>query len=425
MRDLFTKPLEAITWSDVESLRGWPESLTVEFKEALSAENGETDTWPTHGNLGKTAKTKLFKELVAFANTSGGQLVLGISERRAAGSPPLADEIKPLPRCANLAERFEQAAQAIDPPIPLLRVWPVIRDETSGEGILLFRVPQSRASPHRSIDKEVYVRRETRSVPVSMRDIQDMTLARGRRDRRIDEQFVLSAQRFGRWFEESPNDWSQWAGFQICALPIGGELEVGRLYGKPSPPRQSAYRLQFGQQTASFQSLMTDAADVTRPILRGLRQEWNRGRALSYLEFHSNGLIDFGSKVTLDHQKLFVSWILADVINTLRAAAFFRDQAGMHDLEYGLEWRVCGTPSKLPIDVWITDRHYGGSEIGTLQDLPLLFPRLSFGPLHEVDKLANIIFGDLCDASGARYAHVTELKVSRESQWWLSATRPN
>lgn len=43
MLALFTKPVELLTAEDAAAVVGWPESLTVEFKETLPARDGRTD----------------------------------------------------------------------------------------------------------------------------------------------------------------------------------------------------------------------------------------------------------------------------------------------------------------------------------------------------------------------------------------------
>ena len=114
--------------------------------------------WTTGGNVEQLGKARLFKEVVALANTSGGHLILGIAETK--DKPPAADKVTPVSHCLELAERLERAAQSIDPPIPLLGVRGV-PTEPDGAGVVVFRVPQSRSAPHRSVDKECYTRRGT------------------------------------------------------------------------------------------------------------------------------------------------------------------------------------------------------------------------------------------------------------------------
>ena len=95
-----------------------------------------------------------------------------------------------------------------------------------GSGIVIFRVPPSRAAPHRSIDKECYVRRGANSVPIGMREIQDMTLARGQRDRRVEERFATSTDKFARRFVRQNDGDQPRVGFRITAVSIGAEFNL-------------------------------------------------------------------------------------------------------------------------------------------------------------------------------------------------------
>ena len=97
------KRLEEVVAEDLRELMGWPESENVEYKRELS----QGEAWASRLELTDLSKRKLFKELVAFANTSGGRLFLGIGETP--DKPPRAEEIYPVPRCGDLADRLEQA----------------------------------------------------------------------------------------------------------------------------------------------------------------------------------------------------------------------------------------------------------------------------------------------------------------------------
>jgi hypothetical protein len=71
MPELFTKPLETIDSADVEGIIGWPEPLLVEYKAELPGRDGRPDPWIDGSKVGQYALDKLFKEVVALANTSG------------------------------------------------------------------------------------------------------------------------------------------------------------------------------------------------------------------------------------------------------------------------------------------------------------------------------------------------------------------
>ncbi len=127
MIPLFTEPLEQLTAEHVNTLVGEsvPEGQTVEFKQTLAANKGRTDPWLEGGeSIGKHARDDVLKEIVAFANSGGGNLVLGIVESK--DHPRRAAGINPLPRCHELVERFRlMARDCIDPQLPSLEVWGV------------------------------------------------------------------------------------------------------------------------------------------------------------------------------------------------------------------------------------------------------------------------------------------------------------
>lgn len=216
MRDLFTKPIETLTRTDVESVIGWPESLQVEYKRDLPGKDGRPDPWLTGGKVADFAKEKLFKEIVALANTSGGHLVIGVAETKE--GPPTADGISPIPRCVDLAERLEASAQSIDPPIPVLLVRG-IQTADGGSGVVLFRIPASRAAPLRSIDRECYIRRGTHSVPIDMRGIRDLIGVAWDNSERIERMFKRCESDFEQWSPQQVLRRSK-AAFQISAVPV-------------------------------------------------------------------------------------------------------------------------------------------------------------------------------------------------------------
>jgi predicted HTH transcriptional regulator len=184
---LFTKPFDGqLDGDDVSTLMGWPESGQVEFKKDIPERNGGLDPWHHGNDFTAYGRDKLFNEVVAFANTSGGHLVLGIDETES--KPPIAKVIHPIPRCHDLAERLSRSAQTIDPQIRGLLIRG-IEVGADGSGVVVFRVPESSAAPHRAPDLHAYVRRNTDSTPMSMREIQDVTLATRARGERIEARF--------------------------------------------------------------------------------------------------------------------------------------------------------------------------------------------------------------------------------------------
>ena len=86
MTDFFGKPLNQIDADDILSLTNTPEGQLFEIKSELAEKNGR-DIWykpPESGKQrkgpGDYAKQNIFKEVVAFANSEGGWLVIGLTE---------------------------------------------------------------------------------------------------------------------------------------------------------------------------------------------------------------------------------------------------------------------------------------------------------------------------------------------------------
>ncbi len=76
---LFTTSRTIPYASDPQSVLGWPESEQVEFKEALPGDNANAQ-WVNRNKIIDAAKAGLLKEVVAFANTAGGHVLLGFTE---------------------------------------------------------------------------------------------------------------------------------------------------------------------------------------------------------------------------------------------------------------------------------------------------------------------------------------------------------
>ena len=128
--------------------------------------------------IGDRARNKVLEEAVAFANAHGGALLIGIKESDT--KPPVAAEIKPLPRCAELAERLGlMFRECVEPQLPWLEVFGVPIEGKNG--VVVIRVGRSRLAPHRVKPTHVCpVRRADRCDSMTMREIQDMTLTGGK-----------------------------------------------------------------------------------------------------------------------------------------------------------------------------------------------------------------------------------------------------
>jgi hypothetical protein len=189
MTRLETMPLDDIAWGDLSALIGAEESLTLEFKRDLSSKKGGLHGWHEGGPLDPYARDALAQEVVAFANSWGGTLVLGAAER-SDGDRNVCDKLIPLPRASELAQQIEDSLNGvIEPPLPSLNCRAVASTDDPTRGIVLIRVARSTAAPHGfTAPARAYVRRGTRASPMSMGEIQTAFWDSRTRAGRIEEQ---------------------------------------------------------------------------------------------------------------------------------------------------------------------------------------------------------------------------------------------
>lgn len=296
MVPIFTKPIDRITLDDVRELvdAKFPEGSTVEFKQELPHKKKGEHPWLAGGDITDYSRDKLLAELVAFANAHGGTLILGISESRE--KPPRADEIKPIPRCGDLANRLiDQIRSCIEPKLPIITVQSVPTDD-DGSGVVIIRVQQSRSRPHRLVaDRQCYYRRADRSEAMTMREIQDLTLMADRGLREINCEFEDRRKRFEKWVEEpveSANTQEAF-GILVVAIPTAGDINVDRVYQKPDlVPQIRDFEGKVGG--ARIEIIIPHPPTRDRPILRGMYREGDSGKLNTYQKIHCNGIIEFG-----------------------------------------------------------------------------------------------------------------------------------
>ena len=299
-----------------------PESVQSEFKKSLPASKGKADAWLNGGSgIGDYARNRILEEVVAFSNAYGGALVLGIAEDGA--KPPVAANVAPLPRCADLAERFRMVFRdCVEPQLPTLDIVPVPTD--GDKGVIVFRTGRSRLGPHRVTPKLVCpVRRADRCEALSMREIQDMTLNLARGTERLERRLRERSRKFEEEFNhlETPDDAF---GFRMTAVPVGDETRFGSVYTGGNlieelrPPEVEIGRGLNNRDSRlrTIRSLHAMHFHDWRPILRAARVEesHNRGRRVeryAYAEIHADGLLEWG----------FVSNRLIRGFHTCRAAA--------------------------------------------------------------------------------------------------------
>lgn|GEM_PF-655676 len=120
----------------------WPESETLEFKQIL----------PKAGD--NATKQEFVKDVSAFANSGGGDLVYGISEKDGAAHTPIP-LMEPFD---GVTRRLEQVLEAgAEPRIRGIQFHPAAF--ASGGYVLVMRIPASFNGPHRCIGERRFVMR--------------------------------------------------------------------------------------------------------------------------------------------------------------------------------------------------------------------------------------------------------------------------
>lgn len=126
-------------------------------------------------------KEKLLKEIIAFANAEGGQLIIGIEE----DDNQVASEISGINSHLERAQKIQQWCDSnVEPPLKTVKADSIPIDESKGVIIVTIRASQN--APHRllkgqqSYNKHAYIRRNRDAMPMSMQEIHDLVRLRDR-----------------------------------------------------------------------------------------------------------------------------------------------------------------------------------------------------------------------------------------------------
>jgi hypothetical protein len=388
---MISKPLDQIAPEDITELRthGVCESQVVEFKQELPGERGRPDPWIAGGDFTSYARDRLFREIVAFANAQGGTLILGVNET--GDEPPRAGEILPVPRVHDLAMRLEEAAHAcIDPRLPSLQVRGIVTDGAAG-GVLIFRVSPSPLGPHRVAgDGHAFIRRGSRTVKMTMREIQDLTLDLARGAERLDALFAARAAAFGLWLQHSPP--GELGAYRITAVPLAPLPKTQRIAQAPAIP--GPYVIEEGNTKTD---LLVPSHGCVRPIVRGLRL-YARDDSVR-VDLLESGLVDFWHRSPLG-QGLHVELtrFFAAYLSVLDRVGWIRSFAEASDWEFAVELglAVRGLPHR---ELVFGVLHNPGTTVD-IADVPITFPRVPFRSHSDREKIINLVLRDLLDSAG-------------------------
>jgi Putative DNA-binding domain len=154
MLDLRSKAdLERLVAEDVQ------ESLTLDYKDAAA--------------LGKASqqRNELFKDVSAFANSAGGQIVYGIQESDQ--HPVRVQDADAVDTAVITREWIEQVIDSnVHPRVKDLRIQPM--ETAPGRAAYVLTIPQARTdAPHQAPDHKYYYRQNFQSVPMEDYQVRD------------------------------------------------------------------------------------------------------------------------------------------------------------------------------------------------------------------------------------------------------------
>ena len=425
---LLTKPVNEITASNIRALvaSSVPEGERVEFKGELPAKTGQDPWMIDQKRIGDHAKNQILKEMVALANAFGGVLVLGIEEDSRL-KPATASGIHPVPKCADLANRFQLIFRdRVEPQLPPHDIFPVVT-KGAEDGVVVFRVPRSRLAPHRITRTRICpIRRSDRSEEMTMREIQDMTINVSLGLERLHNRFRERAGVFEREFAclTSPDDAY---GVRITAAPVGDEIRLPRLC-------RPHFRLIDGLETPNV--TVTRQFDGREPtVVRGLtgihragQTGWHpRLRAVrshqpddlptlsynAYLELHCDGLVEFGwlsavKDVDSSIHILFSDYVLPELAKVACWADALRRYADASAAEYAVQIAVHVAANRLFAMPGAERRISPHHLAGVLSRGVTAFPKYSFSEVSGISDLLIMCEHDLCNAGGQAF-HDTDL----------------
>ena len=403
---VLSKPADEVGVRDLQELidSEVPEGDQIEFKESLPSGDGSPDRWVSGGNkIGNKARDKILNEAVAFANACGGALLLGIRESE--GTPPVAAEIAPIPRCADLAERLKSVFHScVEPPISRIEIFAV---RTAGDwGVVVIRTGRSRMAPHRVTTTLVCpIRRSDRCEKMTMREIQDITLNLSRGRERLERQLKARSELFEKEFDRLTTPDDAW-GIRATAAPVNDDLRFNSVYGVTelcTPWHEVSLVSENGREIPlGFPSFHPN----WRPRLRAARGEYSSGSDTVdfniYREIHCDGSIEIGlvycERLPIGTQsvlKLFPSWPVAVFANLSIWANAVRNRASSPSSEYAID-----------IDVIIRSDYvsvmgYGSGawQQGTLNH-STKYPQYSLGEPSEIPKLISKFERDFWNSIG-------------------------
>jgi hypothetical protein len=412
---MLRKPLEEITPADLEELcrSGALEDEQADFKESIPhKEAKDKDPWrdvPTleARKIKDYGRDQLLGTLVAFANSYGGDLIVGV--READGSQPgRAEATAPLPDCAEAAHRLSQQINAcIDPPLTSVQVRGVVTGD-DGSGVIILRVGRSRSAPHRlTTTKECYHRVRHETLAMTMRQIQDATFNVGRGLDVVDKRLNEIRGSYETWARRvvPPATHRQFR-MHFAAVPTTNDAYLEKVHNVDAVrPGSGSVYVQISQGGRPEQLVVPFNLHQWSPVLRGSETENRDDERAVLAGVYCDGVIryEFARSSPLiergggrDMYALYPGWYFAALINLFESVRRFRVAAGATAVEYALETEI-STTYDLPV-LQLGSGRYGA--VGRFSGGRTAFPRYVIGAPDAWQETFLRIYRDFWNAAG-------------------------
>lgn len=419
---MFSIKLSDLTADDITNIieTEAAESIDFELKKALPSDGG-ADPWMTGGKIGDRSKDELATEIVAFANTSGGTLILGIDEdaQTKAAKPP----IFPIPNCKQAAAILHQSLSGrIEPRLPVFECEGVVTEQDGTSGVIVMRVLESYLAPHRNTrNNQCYIRRNDRADPMSMLEIQELTRRVARSGAVIEKAFVDSSESFFSWIPDAfqrvhpsrglqsqfdrPNDKPQYKGMwalRLAAIPLR-PLSLGKL---PKQPWLNEVKIEAFNGSGRQGQLIQYEIEVTRPWrprLRAVEREF-RGDGIEGVDrINSDGQVGRFARATITvdgGRPKFLHWPISSfmwhVASVVRMVDIVRAHADRPTQDYALEIEFMNSD---PMDL----NGYPGPVPSGLEKMPpgrVILPRYEISEQIDFNELLTTVDTDFWNAAG-------------------------
>lgn len=292
---MISKDLNDLSEEDLNELcvSGREEDERIEFKQSFT---GGTDLSSMTEPQRDRAIDSLAREVTAFLNGKGGDLIIGVKEDEG-----VAVKLAPIELAAEAAERLRRSLVSRIEPIPrAMRIRSIAASSsTCGEGYLVIRAESSIQAPHRvAKSKEFYIRRGTEAAPMTVTEIQDLSLNARMASDRVEEKLrrELTAVRKSN----ANNRMFHGGGFQFRVVYVPLQPTQIPLEGSTLHALTNVEPTFFnGEEAARNDVAFRDLGRNWRPVLRGkLVERFIEGATDSRAGYaskriHSDGTIIF------------------------------------------------------------------------------------------------------------------------------------